>query len=72
MCILQDNPSDLSKVALNSTGLCDLATAAFTLPLEKLDAPSLEVFKTRLDEAWNSLGEWKRSLAMAGMEMRYL
>lgn len=55
-----------------STGQCDLATAAFTLPLENLDAPSLEVFKTRLDEDWNSLGQWKRSLAMAGIEMRYL
>ena len=29
-------------------------------------APSLEVFKARLDEALSSLGWWKMSLLMAG------
>jgi len=29
-------------------------------------APSLAVFKTRLDQAWSTLGWWKWSLPMAG------
>jgi len=36
------------------------------LPREAVAAPSLEVFKARLDGALNSLGWWKMSLPMAG------
>jgi len=36
------------------------------LPREAVAAPSLAVFKTRLDGAWSSLGWWKGSLPMAG------
>jgi len=36
------------------------------LPREAVAAPSLEVFKARLDGALSSLGWWKRSLPMAG------
>jgi len=36
------------------------------LPREAVDAPSLEVFKTRLDGALSNLGWWKMSLLMAG------
>jgi len=36
------------------------------LPREVVDAPSLEVFKARLDEALSSLVKWKVSLPMAG------
>ena len=36
------------------------------LPREVVDAPSLEVFKARLDEALSNLIEWKVSLPMAG------
>ena len=36
------------------------------LPREVVDAPSLEVFKVRLDEALSNLIEWKVSLPMAG------
>ncbi|KAJ7419246.1 hypothetical protein WISP_55171 [Willisornis vidua] len=36
------------------------------LPREAVAAPSLEVFKTRLDTAWSNLGQWKVSLPMAG------
>jgi len=37
------------------------------LPREAVDAPSLEVFKARLDEALNNLVLWKVSLPTAGM-----
>ena len=36
------------------------------LPREAVDAPSLEVFKARLDGALSSLVWWKVSLPMAG------
>ena len=36
------------------------------LPREAVDAPSLAVFKARLDGALSSLGWWKMSLLMAG------
>jgi len=36
------------------------------LPREAVDAPSLEVFKARLDGALSSLVWWKMSLLMAG------
>ena len=36
------------------------------LPREVVHAPSLEVFKARLDEALSNLIEWKVSLPMAG------
>jgi len=36
------------------------------LPGEAVDAPSLEVFKVRLDGALSNLGWWKMSLPMAG------
>ena len=36
------------------------------LPREAVDAPSLEVFKARLDGALGSLGWWEVSLSMAG------
>jgi len=36
------------------------------LPREAVDAPSLEVFKARLDRALSSLVSWKVSLPMAG------
>ena len=36
------------------------------LPREVVDAPFLEVFKTRLDEALGNLIEWVASLPMAG------
>jgi len=36
------------------------------LPREAVDAPSLEVFKARLDGALSSLVWWKMSLPMAG------
>ena len=36
------------------------------LPREVVDAPSLEVFKARLDEALSNLIEWKVPLPMAG------
>ena len=36
------------------------------LPREVVDAPSLEVFKTRLDEALGNLVWWRVSLPMAG------
>jgi len=36
------------------------------LPREAVAAPSLEVFKARLDGAWSNLGWWKVSLPMAG------
>ena len=35
-------------------------------PREAVAAPSLELFKARLDGAWSTLGWWKGSLAMAG------
>jgi len=36
------------------------------LPREAVDAPSLEVFKARLDGALSNLVYWKLSLLMAG------
>ena len=36
------------------------------LPREAVDAPSLEVFKARLDGALSNLVQWKVSLPMAG------
>jgi len=36
------------------------------LPREAVAAPSLAVFKARLDGALSTLGWWKVSLAMAG------
>ena len=36
------------------------------LPREAVAAPSLAVFKARLDEALSTLGWWKVSLLMAG------
>jgi len=36
------------------------------LPREAVDAPSLAVFKARLDGAWSNLVQWKVSLSMAG------
>jgi len=36
------------------------------LPREAVDAPSLEVFKIRLEGAWSNLVWWKVSLPMAG------
>jgi len=36
------------------------------LPREAVDAPSLEVLKTRLEGAWSNLVWWKVSLPMAG------
>jgi len=36
------------------------------LPREAVDAPSLEVFKTRLDGALSNLVWWKMSLLVAG------
>ena len=36
------------------------------LPREVVDAPSLEVFKARLDGALSNLVEWKVFLPMAG------
>ena len=43
------------------------------LPREVVDAPSLEVFKARLDEALGSLFWWKVSISMeGGLEMDYL
>jgi len=36
------------------------------LPREAVAAPSLAVFKARLDGALNNLGWWKMSLLMAG------
>jgi len=36
------------------------------LPREAVNAPSLEVFKARLDGALSSLVWWKMSLLMAG------
>ena len=36
------------------------------LPREAVAAPSLAVFKARLDGAWTTLGWWKGSLPMAG------
>jgi len=36
------------------------------LPREAVAAPSLAVFKARLDEALSTLGWWKGSLPMAG------
>jgi len=36
------------------------------LPREAVAAPSLAVFKTRLDGTLRSLGWWKMSLIMAG------
>ena len=32
---------------------------------------SLEMSKARLDKAWSSLGQWKVSLLMAGVEMSW-
>ncbi|KAK4831685.1 hypothetical protein QYF61_018682 [Mycteria americana] len=37
-----------------------------SLPREIVDAPSLEVFKGRLDGALSNLMEWKVSLPIAG------
>jgi len=37
-----------------------------SLPREAVDAPSLAVFKVRLDGALSNLVEWKKSLLMAG------
>ena len=37
-----------------------------TLPREAVDAPSLEVFKARLDGALGNLVWWEVSLPMAG------
>jgi len=36
------------------------------LPREAVDAPSLEVFKARVDGALSNLVQWKMSLLMAG------
>ena len=36
------------------------------MPREVVDAPSLEVFKARLDEALSNLVQWKVSLPVAG------
>jgi len=36
------------------------------LPRGAVDAPSLAVFKARLDGAWSTLVWWKVSLPMAG------
>ena len=36
------------------------------MPREAVDAPSLEVFKARLDGALSNLVWWKLSLLMAG------
>jgi len=36
------------------------------LPREAVDAPSLEVFKARLDGALSNLVQWKMSLPVAG------
>jgi len=36
------------------------------LPREAVDAPSLEVFKARLDGALSNLIQWKVSLPMVG------
>ena len=36
------------------------------LPREAVAAPSLAVFKARLDAAWSNLVWWKVSLPMAG------
>jgi len=36
------------------------------LPREAVDAPSLAVFKDRLDGALSNLGWWKASLSMEG------
>jgi len=36
------------------------------LPREAVAAPSLEMFKARLDGALSTLGWWKMSLLMAG------
>jgi len=36
------------------------------LPREAVDAPSLEVFKARLDEDLGSLSWWVAALPMAG------
>jgi len=36
------------------------------LPREAVAAPSLAVFKARLDGAWSNLVWWKGSLPMAG------
>ena len=36
------------------------------LPREAVNAPSLEAFKARLDEALSNLIQWKVSLPMAG------
>lgn len=33
---------------------------------------SLEMFKARLDGAWNSLGQWKVTLSMAGVSLKFL
>jgi len=38
----------------------------YRLPSEAVDAPSLETFKARLDEALRNLVWWKMSLLMAG------
>jgi len=37
------------------------------IPSEAVDAPSLEVFKARLDGALSNLVQWKVSLPMAGI-----
>ena len=43
------------------------------LPREVVDAPSLEVFKARLDGALSNLVRWKVSLPMAwGLELEDL
>ena len=43
------------------------------LPREAVDAPFLEAFKARLDEALGSLFWWKVSISMeGGLEMDYL
>jgi len=36
------------------------------LPREAVAAPSMAVFKARLDGAWSTLGWWKISLPVAG------
>ena len=36
-----------------------------SLPRETVDAPSLEVFKARLDGVWSNLVWWEVSLPMA-------
>jgi len=38
----------------------------YRLPREAVAAPSLAVFKARLDGAWSTLVWWKVSLPMAG------